>query len=101
MTVESAGDRLELLADFGVACKHTLASGLVKSLTGIFDNEFGEQLAGASVGIETQVPMITVRSADVTSAAHGDAIEVDAVDYKIRGIHPDGTGMTILVLEKQ
>jgi hypothetical protein len=41
-----------------------------------------------------------VRSTDVPGAAQGDAVTVGATAYAVRGVQPDGTGMTLLLLER-
>jgi hypothetical protein len=64
---------------------------------GIFDDEFigavDERLA-----VESTAPQVQVKTSDVTGALHGETITVGSVDYKIAGIQPDGTGMTIILL---
>jgi hypothetical protein len=52
------------------------------------------------VGVALQQPRFHCRTADVSSAAEGDALVVGGVNYTIRIVQDDGTGMTMLVLEK-
>jgi len=104
MSVESAADRLAMLADFGLSCRLTLAAGGRVNFTAILDNEYAAAELLGDVGVETSVPMLTCRAADISDAAHGDAVRITAEDgtktnYTIRGIHPDGTGVTVLMLE--
>lgn len=93
MTVESAADRLIMLADFGESC----TSGSV-AFTAIFDNEYIDVGQG-NVSLETSTPMLTARTADVSTLAHDATIKRSGISYKLRGIHPDGTGITTLILE--
>jgi hypothetical protein len=46
-----------------------------------------------------QQPRFHCRTADVSTAAEGDAIVIGGVSYTIRIVQDDGTGMTMLVLE--
>lgn len=97
MAVETADERAIFFSvdDFGVAA--TYAGGTVN---GIFDNEFFEADAGGMVAVAIQQPRFLCRTADVSAAAEGDAIVINSVDYTIRVVQPDGTGMTTLVLEE-
>ena len=98
MAVESADDRAIFVGtdDFGVAATFGAAT-----VNGIFDNEFVEVDAGGGVGFALQQPRFVCRTADVSTAAEGDTITINATDYTIRIVQDDGTGMTTLVLEKQ
>jgi len=99
MAVESAADRQDLLDDFGVSCTLTFSDATTSALTGILDNEFVETLSGTRVGVESQQPMLTCRTSDISGAEHGNSITVDGTSYTVRGIHPDGTGFSVLMLE--
>jgi len=70
------------------------------SVNGIFDAEYFEPDAGFA-GIQSAQPVFLCRTVDVASAAHGQTLVVASVNYKIVGVEPDGTGMTLLKLEKQ
>jgi len=69
-------------------------------VNGIFDNDFVEVDAGGGVGIALQQPRFVCRTADVSTASEGDATVISPVNYTIRIVQDDGTGMTTLVLEK-
>jgi hypothetical protein len=78
----------------GFAVSATLAG---VSVTGIFDNEYYEpmgEVQGAS-------PVFTLPTASASTAAHGQSLVIGATTYKVRGVEPDGTGVTLLRLEKQ
>lgn len=104
MAIETDADRaLFLDADeFGVAVAyHKVGAPAAISIAAIFDaehvfNDGGEGLAVASVS-----PQIIVRSSDLPSGAgDGDAVTVSGTDYTVRYSEPDGTGMTVLKLER-
>ncbi len=69
------------------------------TIEGIFDNEFA-QTAEGDIGVETTVPQVLVRSSDVSGDDHGETMTIDSVVYKIIGIQPDGTGMTLILLSE-
>ena len=53
------------------------------------------------VDVASNDPRFTCKTSDVTNASNGDTIVIDSVTYKVRIAEADGTGITILVLEKQ
>ena len=101
MAVESADDRAIFVGidDFGVAATYTPSGGAAVTVNGIFDNDFIEVETGAGVGVALQQPRFQCRTADVSTAVEGDALVINAVNYTIRIVQDDGTGMTVLVLE--
>ena len=102
MPVESVADRLLFLDvdDFGTTASYTIQGGSAVNVIGIFDNEFIEVDAGGTVGVAIQQPRFLCRTDDVPSATEGDAITILTVNYTIRIVQDDGTGMTTFVLEK-
>lgn len=63
---------------------------------GIFTNEF------VTVDyVESRKPVFICKSADVIGVSHGSDAVTDNEVYKVRGIQPDGTGITKLILELQ
>ena len=46
-------------------------------------------------------PVVTCRSSDVSGIDTDDTITIDSVAYNIVNIQPDGTGVTILILQDQ
>jgi hypothetical protein len=103
MAVESADDRSYFVAvdDFGVAATYTPAGGSASTVNGVFDNDFVEVDTGGSVTFAQQQATFMCRTADVSSAAEGDAITISGENYIVRIVQPDGTGMTNLILELQ
>lgn len=79
-------------ADFGVDA--TLGGQTVR---GVFDNNYTD--AGALGAYGTQ-PVFTCATASLAAVAVGDAATVQAVGYTIVGIEPDGTGVSLVRLER-
>lgn len=67
----------------------------------IFDDAFVNVGVGQIGGVESRKPACLAIEADVPNVAHGHTILRGAVTYHVIGIEPDGTGVTLLVLEKQ
>ena len=103
MAVETA-DELAVffdVDDFGVAASYTKVGGNAETINGIFDNEYLAQDAGAGVVFAITQPRFLCRTSDLPSGAgEGDAITISAVDYTVKVIESDGTGVSTLVLEK-
>ena len=89
MTLETDSDRAGFIGIDSISV--TIAG---TAATALFDHEYVEVS-----GIESRRPVLTVLSSAVSSAAHGDAVVVSGTSYTIVGIQPDGSGMTVLVLE--
>lgn len=102
MAVETATERAIFFDtdDFGVAATYTPDGGSPTTVNGIFDNEFFEVGAGGEVAVAMEQPRFTCKTSDVSSAAEGDAITINSIDYIIRVVQIDGTGITVLVLEE-
>jgi len=99
MAVESAADRAVFVnpSDFGVAATYDGAA-----LNGIFDSDYFAAELGARVAVEGARLRFVCRSADLADGGvHGKTVVIASTSYKVREVHPDGTGMTELVLEKQ
>lgn len=101
MPVETSADRIALLADFGVDATFTPSGGSATTVKVIFDKDFQEADAGGSITFAIEVPRALGRTSELGSAAEGDALVIDGVDYQILVVMPDGQGMTELRLEKQ
>lgn len=69
------------------------------TIQGIFDDEFTSG-ADDGVGVETTVAQVLVKTSDVASAAQGETMTINTVDYNIIGIQPDGTGLTLILLSR-
>lgn len=86
--------------DFGVAASYTRQGQSAVTINGIFDNEFFEVEAGGEVAVAMEQPRFACRTSDVSSATEGDTININSVNYTIRVVQSDGTGVTVLVLEE-
>tara|TARA_S200002703_G_C3794278_1_gene245195 strand:+ start:2141 stop:2452 length:312 start_codon:yes stop_codon:yes gene_type:complete len=87
--------------DFGVTATYTPSGGAAASITGIFDDEFEPIEAGGFVPVASTAPIFHCKTSDVSAAAEGDALTVNSTSYIIRVVMNDGTGTTMLQLEKQ
>lgn len=103
MAVESAADRAAFFAtdDFGTAATYRPQVGGPQTVNGIFDAPFRAAELEAEVGVETTSPTFACRTADLPHPEHGAVLSVDGTDYVIVGVHPDGTGVTLLMLRER
>ena len=84
----------------GSSVTYTPSGGSASTINGILNNEY-ELVDVGDVGVENQVPILTVKSSDVPTIAQGDTFVIDSTTYKSVIVRPDGTGITEIVLEKQ
>jgi hypothetical protein len=101
MPVETAADRLLMLADFGESVTFTPNGGSQATITAIFDNQYEAVDAGGSVDFAVVSPRLTVRTSDIPNAADGDTFVVRSTNYTARILMADGTGITEIALEEQ
>ena len=103
MPAESSTERAVFFeADgFGVSATYTPAGGSASTINGIFDDAFEPIDAGGFVAVASSSPVFHCQTSDVSAAAEGDALTVSGTNYTIRVVMDDGTGMTMLQLEKQ
>lgn len=101
MPVETAADRLILLADFGETVEYVSSVGVTKQITAIFDNQYTGLDAGGSVEVSMVQPRLTIRTADAPNIDQDDIFIVRGVLYDTAVIMPDGTGITEIALEEQ
>ena len=87
--------------DFAVSATYTPSGGTATSISGIFDDTFETVETGGFIPVASSSPMFQVKTSDVSSAAEGDALTVNSTSYVIRVVMDDGTGVTMLQLEKQ
>lgn len=88
-----AEDLSTFLADFGVAC--TVAGSAVQA---IFDNGYALGAVGV-VGVAGSQPSLTLPTASVPANPVGSAAVVSGANYLVAAHEPDGTGMSLLLLE--
>lgn len=80
--------------DFGTSAVY---SGSGATIKGILDAEYNEAMGR----VQASQPVFACATTDVASATHGQTLTIGATVYKIVGVEPDGTGMTVLRLERQ
>ncbi len=86
-------DLAPFFADFAVNA--TVNGAAVR---GIFDNGFA--LGSVGIGMAGTQPTLRLRTADVTADPVGQAVSVNAVAYTVAAHEPDGTGVSVLMLER-
>lgn len=101
MSVESAADRAGFLADWGVSVSWVVGV-TASTLTGILHAGTVRVAADDGADILNARASLQVRSADVpASAGAGDAVAIAGTDYLVKSIEPDGTGMSVVLLEEE
>ena len=84
-------DLAPFFADFGIAAT---VGGV--SVRGIFDNLYAVTL-GFAAGT---TPQLVVASASIPLVAQDDAVVIATISYTVTAVEPDGTGMTLLRLDR-
>lgn len=96
----------------GITATYTPSGGSASSIKIIMDQQY-YSIPGESIDVEGSQPMAHCKTTDVPNAAYGDDLVVAAVtnldgttikaqtSYKVVGVQPDNTGMTLLILEEQ
>jgi len=70
------------------------------TIRGIFDNETIPIDGGGLITVHQEQPRLTARTVDLGSIAEGQAMVIDSVNYTIQAFIHDGTGVTVVQLEK-
>jgi len=86
--------------DFGVAASFTPSGGAAATVNGIFDKDYIAVDAGGSVPVALEEPKFICKTSDVSTAAEGDAIVINTVNYTVKVVENDGQGVTTLILEE-
>jgi len=94
MGVESSTDYSAFFNtdDFGVAGTYDGST----TVNGILDSDYVE-----IAGVEAKRPVFMCLASDVSGVVHGKTLTANSTSYVVRGVQPDGTGLTMLVLEEQ
>lgn len=102
MGVESASDLAVFfeISDFGDAAIYTAAGKAGLTVKGIFDAPQASRTVTDMMEVTIPAPQFMCRTVDVPSAAEGDTLMVRGVNYTVRAVLTDGTGITTLMLEK-
>ena len=101
MTVETDTERAILLKDFGILSAYTADGEDPINITVIFDEPYIGLDANGQVSVESQTPTVLCRASDVSNATHAASIVISGITYNVVGVQPDGTGFTMLALERQ
>lgn len=104
MALPLAADLLTILNvdEFASSVTYRRKSALSEStIVGIFDNETVPVEAGGFVSVHQEQPRFTCRTLDVPSIAEEDQLIVGGVSYTVRAWIHDGTGVTVIQLEKR
>jgi hypothetical protein len=92
------------VGDFAVSATLTPVAGSAAALVGIFDNALEEHEVEGAVPVIMEAPIFTCRSVDISafaSSMEGASLVVSGTLYIVREVIDDGTGVSILHLEKQ
>lgn len=65
----------------------------------IFDDSF-ERINLDTGEVEGSSPQVVIKTSAIANIAHGKTLLINSITYYIRGVQPDGTGMTRLILSK-
>lgn len=65
------------------------------SVDGIFDNGYIDVL-----GLASRAPMFTLQSVDAAAVSTASTLVVNGTTYRVTSVQPDGTGVTVLTLER-
>ena len=77
------------------------SGGQGRTIQVLFDNEYqAAQFTQADAQIEGSGPRATCREGDVAGVAHGDTLSIRGITYSVAEVHPDGTGLVVLILSK-
>lgn len=71
------------------------------ALYGIFDNAYQAVIAEGITPVSSVQPMLTVNTNDLTVDVHNELLTVNGSQYRVQDVQPDGTGVTVLMLELQ
>ena len=90
--------------DFAVSATLTPVASSPAALRGIFDNALEEHETDGAIPVIMETPIFTCRSVDISavaSAMDGASLVVSGTLYIVREVTDDGTGVSLLHLEKQ
>lgn len=103
MAIPFQDDLTQMLSvdEFATAVTYQRISGLGdSSFNGIFDNETVPVDAGGRTTVHEEQPRLTCKTSDVPYIAYGDVMKISSVTYNVRAWIHDGTGVTVVQLEK-
>ena len=100
MTIETDDMRLQSLMDYGITdCTFTdTSAGTTATITALLRKEYVEVEVDGEIGRESNARFAFVRTSDVSCIQHGETFGISMGTYTVRGVLPDGEGMTDLRL---
>jgi hypothetical protein len=104
MPLPLAADLLTLMNvdEFAVQATYRRRGALGEStINGIFDNETVPVDAGGFVSVHQEQPRFTCRTTDIPSISEDDQLVISSVTYTVRAWVHDGTGVSVLQLERR
>jgi hypothetical protein len=69
------------------------------AVRGIFDSAYQLGDVGSS-GMASTAPVLTLATTDVPSSPVGKSVVVNSISYVVSAHEPDGTGVSLLLLER-
>lgn len=88
-------------ADFGDTVFWETQDGDFAELEGIFEKAREVVLPGEGGGVSALLPVLMVAESSVPeTASQGDDLEIKGRNYRVADIQPDGSGLSIIVLER-
>lgn len=91
---------LECMNDAVLDTFNTGAIYLGAPIQGIYDENYVDISLG-EVPIESSSPAFIARASDVPGVAHGASLIISGATFKVVNVQPDGSGLLLLILEKQ
>lgn len=87
--------------EFATAITYRRESAEDVTIYGIFDNETVPVDMGGAVPVSQEQPRVTCRTLDIPYISEADEMIISSVRYIIRMWTHDGTGVSVVMLEKQ
>ena len=97
MAIPFASDLAAILSVDEFAVSSTFNGAAV---SGVFDNETIPVETGGYVSVHQEQPRFTCRTSDIVGIAEGQAVVISGVTYVVKAWVHDGTGVTVVQLEK-
>lgn len=105
MAIESDADRLAMLADFGGAVRWTVGAataelvGLLHKGTVRMEMDEGPDILNARATLQCRTSDVPAGAAMGNGLVFTDPLTEADENYVVKSIEPDGTGMSIVLLE--
>ena len=99
MSVNAPFARLEQRLNTAVVSRLSNATATLNGVevAGVFDNSY--RAGDIGIGMASTQPAFTTLTANVTGEAVGQLLVIHGTSYYVAAHEPDGTGMSLLLLE--